>query len=334
MAHDLDESLGFPALAFTGSRDGIWHKLGQSIDLEAVRIGRALSGREIFALAGCAFTVRKVALEFPANGEMQVYPDRFAHVRNDTHKAVGMGSEGYQLVQPDDLRMALEQYQEVDPRFEFTTVGALNGGKRIWAQLRFNGDVTIGGDAHKAHLLASTSFDAGSSTTMQGSVTRVVCKNTIQAAFGEKAPVIRMRHSGKFDAERARRELAAICKGFDHFKAMGDALASHVMGGDMLSAFLRDVLDIPADAKCEEVSTRKKNQRQSIINAMLISATERNVKDCENIDAFTALQGVTRYVDHERDADDTESRLFGSGAALKAKAMGLLMPLIKDMVAA
>ena len=328
MAHDLDMSLGFPALAFAGSRDSIWHKLGQSVDEQETKIGRKLTAAEWFKLAGCDYTVRKVALEFSADGEMQVYPDRFAHVRNDTHKPVGMGSSGYQLVQPVDLQITLEQYQSVDSRFEFTTVGSLNDGKRIWAQLQFNGEMTVAGDAHKAHLLASTSFDSGSSTTFQGAMTRVVCANTIAAAFGESAPVIRIRHSGVFSPERARKELAALCQGFDKFKVMGDALAQRKMAPEELGFFLGDVLDIPRDATKNEVSTRKQNQRQAIIDALRISCSERGLLEREPVDAFTTLQALTRYVDHGRDADDTESRLFGSGAALKAKAMALLVPLV------
>jgi hypothetical protein len=46
------------------------------------------------------------------------------------------------------------------------------------------------------------------------------------------------------------------------------------------------------------------------------------------------LQAITRYVDHDRNNDDTEGRLFGSGAALKDKALGLLLPMIADKVAA
>ena len=67
--------------------------------------------------------------------------------------------------------------------------------------------------------------------------------------------------------------------------------------------------------------------RQAIIDALRVSCTERNLPEREPVDAFTTLQALTRYVDHTRDSDDTESRLFGSGAALKAKGMALLAAL-------
>ena len=347
MSANLDQTLGFVALAFTGARSGIWHGTGQSIDAKATELGRPLTLEEIWSLAGCNFDVAKVPLVVDLAGaqydhlepakRMLAYPDRFAHVRVDTGAALGIGSDQYQLVKPADIRDTFAHYLEADDRFAITTVGALDGGRRIWAQAQFEGEHTVAGDRHKRHLLMSTTFDSTSATVLQGSETRVVCENTIRVALGEAAPVVRVRHSTKFDMVRARKELAAIAAGFDTYKAMGDALATRKLASEELAGFLRDVLDIPRDAKPDDVSTRKKNQRQAIIDALLISANERGL-DAYSVkrgdtDAFTALQAVTRYVDHERDADDTENRLFGSGAALKEKALGLLMPMIADKVA-
>jgi hypothetical protein len=107
------------------------------------------------------------------------------------------------------------------------------------------------------------------------------------------------------------------------------------MSPDELRFFIRDALDIPVDAKPDDVSTRKKNQRAAIIEALMVSADERN-QAVKTMDAFTAFQGLTRYVDHERDVDDTEGRLFGSGAGLKDKALSFLMamPALAEKVAA
>lgn len=342
MSANLDTSLGFVALAFTGPRSKIWHRTGNSIDEKQIELGRPLTFDEIWALAGCAFTVDKVPLivnlagarydHIEAGKRMLAYPDRFAHVRADTGMPVGMGSDVYKLVQPSDIRDTFHGYIAADPRFNLTTVGALNGGKRIWAQAEFNGEQVVAGDKHRRHLLMSTTFDTSAPTRLQGSETRVVCENTIRVAMGEHAPIVNVRHTARFDADKARKDLAQIAAGFDAFKVMGDALAQAVLPKNELAEFLRDVLDIPRDAKPDDVSTRKKNQRQAIIDAMMISANERAVSDLNQLDAFTALQGVTRYVDHSRDLGDDENRLFGSGAALKDKALGLLLPRIKDKV--
>jgi phage/plasmid-like protein (TIGR03299 family) len=333
MSANLDTTLGFVALAFTGPMSQIWHKSGQSIDAEVARVGRPLTLVETFKLGGADYHVVKRDLEYSHDGVMHPYPDRFAHVRVDTGAPVGMGSGKYKLVQPADIQATLAQYIEADPRFSLTTVGALDEGKRIWAQLQFDGTYEVAGDKHKRHLLLSTTFDASASTVGKMSTTRVVCENTFNGALDEAAPQINIRHNATFSADKARRDLSVIAQGFEAYKAMGDALALTTLTREQLSAFIRDVLDIPADAKKEDVSTRKLNQRQAIIDALLISANER-AQGIDAVDAFTALQAITRYVDHDRNDDDTESRLFGSGAALKDKALGLLLPMIADKVAA
>jgi phage/plasmid-like protein (TIGR03299 family) len=335
MSANLDTTLGFVALAFTGPRSKIWHGTGNSVDAKVAELGRSLTIEEWATLSGSDFTVEARPLFYTdATGLRHDYPDRFANVRADTDAALGLVSDRYSLVQPLDVQETFAAIISADDRFQLTTMGSLDGGKRVWAQAEFTGEQTIAGDRHRAKLLMSTTFDTTSPTRLQGCMERVVCENTIRVAMGEHAPTVDVRHNTKFDRDTAIKKLAKIAEGFAQFKLIGDALAQTVMGADAVSAFIRGMLDIPVDAKKEDVSTRKHNQRQAIIDAMLISCHERDVSGAANIDAFTALQAITRYVDHDRDASNTSNRLFGSGAAFKDKALGLLMPLIKDRVAA
>jgi phage/plasmid-like protein (TIGR03299 family) len=259
MSANLDETLGFVALAFVGPRSKIWHGTGQSVDAKVLELGRALTIDEWSALSGTNFSVEKVpvlvtlaASQYdhiePAR-RMLPYPDRFATVRTDTGAPLGLVSDRYQLVQPGVIQETFGALLAVDDRFALTTMGSLDSGRRIFAQATFNGEQTIGGDAHRAKLLMSTTFDTSSCTRLQGCSERVVCENTIRVAMGENAPIVDVRHSAKFDREKAVKQLAKIAEGFAAYKQIGDALAAHVMAKDQLSAFIRGVLDIPLDAK-------------------------------------------------------------------------------------
>ena len=335
MSANLDKTLGFVALAFIGPRSKIWHGTGQSVDAKVAELGRALTIEDWATLSGTSFTVEARPLSYVgADGLLTEYPNRFANVRTDTSAALGLVSTRYNLVQPLDVQSTFADLIGVDERFAITTMGSLDGGKRIFAQATFAGEQSVAGDRHVAKLLMSTTFDTTSPTRLQGCMERVVCENTIRVAMGENAPIVNVRHSTKYDRDLALKQLAKIAAGFAQYKQIGDALAGFIMPKEALSAFIRGVLDIPIDAEQKDVSTRKQNQRQAIIDAMLISCNERAVTATSGIDAFTALQAITRYVDHDRDAGNTENRLFGSGAALKDKALGLLMPMIKDRVAA
>jgi hypothetical protein len=96
-------------------------------------------------------------------------------------------------------------------------------------------------------------------------------------------------------------------------------------------------LDIPADAKPADISTRKQNIARDLVGAYNATKVERN---STQDDVWSALQAVTRYVDHDRTvrgSDGTpdsllasrfEAGTWGSGDDLKGKALGLLLPMV------
>jgi hypothetical protein len=179
-----------------------------------------------------------------------------------------------------------------------------------------------------------------------------VCNNTFDASMVDRRSEVRTRHNTSFNHEQVGRELARIAQGFSTFKAVGDALAQNHMAGDEVSRFFKTLLDIPfnpetGQTKEDEVSTRKQNQFADLRTAYAKTATET-----EKGTAWCAFNAVTRYVDHDRSTrtigahsgQDARERAgaqaeaqfasaqFGSGASMKAQAMALLMPRVKDKV--
>jgi phage/plasmid-like protein (TIGR03299 family) len=334
MAHEIDMTHGRANIAFIGSRNDVWHKLG-------TEMAPGMSLDEWKRLAGLDWhTVKTPAFhQLPATGEFVRVPGWCYQSRSDTLAPLGYTSEAsYKSHQPGDLLEFVYRYTEVDDRFVMDVAGSLNGGGRIWATARFNGDIDVAGSKHVARLLASTSYDTTTATWARGCMTRAVCSNTLAAAFGEKAPAIRVAHSKHFDKVQAGRDLAAVAQSFEQFKQIGDALGVVAMADTEVSAMFKKLLDIPHDAKKDDLSTRKWNQfceLRSAYSRTVAEGTERGT-------AWTALNAITRYVDHDRSSrngDSPESARFasaqwGSGAAMKAEAWALLMPMIKDRVAA
>jgi phage/plasmid-like protein (TIGR03299 family) len=248
-------------------------------------------------------------------------------------------SDVYKPHQNLELYETVRQYVDVDPEhWRITTLGALGNGARVYFSAEYNGkDHTVGGDKFKFYLLSTTSHDMTGASTFQGSTIRVVCQNTFHAATAHPKGLIKVRHNTKFDKARAGNELAEIIKSFDTFKVVGDSMARVHMAQDAVVTYFKSLLDIPFDAKRDDISTRKLNQYETLFTAYrstLAEGTDQTV--------WAAFNGATRFVDHERatrggdnvsDARFASSQ-FGSGAALKAKAWDLLLPLVKDKVAA
>jgi phage/plasmid-like protein (TIGR03299 family) len=336
MAHNIDMTNGRANMAFIGNRNDIWHRLGQqmpanaSIDDWARQAGlnwEAIKVPAIASLNGAQFD------HIPAAKRFVEVEDRNFIVRSDNGHPLGYVSDRYQPVQPREVLDWFQRYIAVDDRFALDVAGSLKSGEIIWATATFNGGLDIAGDKHVARVLMTTTFDGTGSTINRGCMTRVVCNNTLDIALVEKGATIRTRHSTRFDAGKVGRELAQVAKGFAQYKAVGDALAQAEMAKDQVSNFFKQVLDIPFDAKQDDISTRKLNQFRSLSQAYKTSVRE----GAPDGSAWAALNAITRYVDHDRTSGSDEQKFlsaeFGSGAAMKEQAMGLLLPLIKDKVA-
>ena len=195
----------------------------------------------------------------------------------------------------------------------------------------------MAGENHAMRVLMSTTYDATGATINQATAIRTVCQNTLRIAHADTRAQIKTRHSTRFDAAKVGRELAQLAQGFAQFKAIGDAMATVEMSAQDVSNFFKTMLEIPFDAKKEDVSTRKLNQFADLSRAYSTSVREGAEKNT----VWSALQAITRYADHDRsvvkgnqseDVARFSSAQFGAGDQIKGKAMEILMPLVKDKV--
>ena len=343
MSANLDMSNGRANIAFTGSRKSIWHRMGQelapgqSMDVWAEQAGLNWHAVKVPAYADLS-PLPTVGENYLRSNGMCPVEDRYFNARSDNGHILGGAclSSRHENVQPRELLDFFDRYISVDDRFAMSVAGSLGKGETVWATASFNGGIEIAGDMHQAYLLASTTFDGSGATTIQGTITRVVCNNTLNVAHADNRAVVKVRHSTKFEPARAAKQLAEMAKSFEVYKLMGDALAQAELSREQVADFFKDMLDIPRDAKADQVSTRKQNQYRD-----LAISYQRSVNEgAPESSGWAMLQAVTRYVDHSRSTrggdDESQSRFesanFGSGDTLKGKAMGLLMPRIKDRV--
>jgi phage/plasmid-like protein (TIGR03299 family) len=335
MAHNIENRDGVYSFAFTGERSEIWHRVGNELPMDA-------SEGEWIAASGFDYRVEKVPAIASLNGpefdhiapELRfVETDKRFTVRQDNGHVLGIAGEGYQTVQPYDIWAWFRDCITTDDRFHIDAAGVLGSGERLWMTARFNGSLDVAGDRHIPRLLMSTSFDASQATRNEATMTRVVCQNTLRAAHMNAKALIKTRHNTKFDGRQVHRELGQIAQSFVEYKALGDAMAQTAMTRDSVQSFFATLLGVAPDAKAADISTRTKNIAQDLAASYRRTQSERNT---QRDDVWTALQAVTRYVDHDRTvrnaANETVGRFdsgtFGSGDAMKGKAINLLFPLV------
>lgn len=323
MSAYLDMTNDRANIAFLGSRNDVWHRMGQemklgmSIDDWAREAGL---GHEV--IKAPAYAHLEGAQFAHLDDQIQRVAGRSFLTRTDNGKPLGICSDRYKIVQPREVLDWFQRYMSVDDRFQLDVAGSLGNGETIWATATFREKLNVAGDAHLARVLMTTTYDGTGATINQGTMTRVVCNNTLDVAVSDKRAVIKTRHNTIFDAEKVSKELATIAQGFSAYKAMGEAMAQHQMARDQIQKFFENMLDIKEDA---EVSTRKTNQLEKVEAAYETSIAE----GAQRNSAWAALNAITRYVDHDRSTGKSDAKAFvatqfGSGKLFKDKAVTAL----------
>jgi phage/plasmid-like protein (TIGR03299 family) len=333
MAHDLNFENGRFSIAFSGSREDVWHRHGQE-HME----GKSM--QEWLAAANLDFHVAQADARAVLNNEVVQAPGYFNY-NQKTGAIYAHVSDRYKVFQPNDMAAFFEQFVGVSDDWQMSVMGKLGAGQQIWMTATYRNSLEIAGDKHQAYLLASTTFDTTGATIVKPTCTRVVCRNTFNAAMADSRALVKVRHNTTFNKDRVTKQIADMTRGIAQYKAMGDSMATCKMTEKQVSDFFKQLLGIPFEAKQDDISTRKLNQFNDLARAYKTSVQDEGAP---RETAWAALQAVTRYVDHDRSARATDktgdtddaarfaSANFGSGETLKGQAFNLLMPLIKDKV--
>lgn len=246
MAHEITERAnGMSEMAFAGPRAAIWHGLGQNMTDDA-------SFEDWKVSAGMDWEVHESTVDYKAvNALGQVeslsIPEKRVLFRSDTKEALGIVSNDFKIVQPEQVieffRDLVEQHG-----FKLSTAGTLFGGRRFWALADVGkSDTVIDTDRIDGHLLLTTAVDGTMSTQARFTSTRVVCNNTLSIALkGASArPVIRVTHKRDFDPDAVKIDLKLIDEGWANFMKNMRGLVNKRMSAKQTREFFEEQLFNP-----------------------------------------------------------------------------------------
>lgn len=333
MAHMIDVSTGKAAMAYIGETP--WHGLGQAL----------IPGSTIEAWtqqAGLGYTVLEspVKYETPATTEPQVWNARKVLHRSDNGAPLAVVSNSYNVVQPREIMEFFRKLTDLGG-FELETAGALSDGRRVWALARVSeGAPIVDRDIVRPYLLLGTSYDGTMATVAKFTAIRVVCNNTITAAVGGYAggrvikgeaetdkgylsSAVRVLHSERFDPEAVRLCLGVVASAWERFLVDSRKLASVPMGGLEADNFIRELLEPYHTSKKPIEESKAYREIVRLFNGAAIGS---NISGVQNT-RWGMLNAVTELIDHSRGRSNNtriESAWFGTGAAIKARAVDML----------
>ena len=327
MSDMIDNTKGFDAIAYRGQTP--WHGKGYSIQ-------DGDSTDTIIEKAGLGYNVKASPVSFVCSdsgvGPIYSFPNRNVLYRDDTGHPLGILAKGYKIVQP---RVVVDFFAKILEREGATleVVGALDGGRRVWALAKLNLAVAdiFDGDIVEPYLLCATSYDGSLSTTVKATGIRVVCHNTITAAIGyggegqseadRNGGTIRVSHSRDFDPDKTRIDMGVTVNAWERFLFVSRRLARTKIDEGFVHGFLEALLpkaelDKPVEGTKAYITIQALYAGQGMGADLSGSAGT----------AWGLLNAVTQFADFERGNPGKRlgSAWFGSGDGLKSRAMYLL----------
>lgn len=351
MAHMLESARD---IAYAGKTP--WHGLGTSMpaaaDLDQWRIA---AGLDWTAEKRQAYFSLRTQDQFgnPKNTPEPV-EDRWALVRSDSQRCLGLVSTRYHVVQP---KQVIEFYRDLSETAGFTleTAGCLAGGKRIWALAKTPNSLRIKGqDQIDGYLLLATSYDGTMSTQARFTSVRVVCQNTLSLSLRDSSDnFISVPHNTQFDADRIKAKLGIAGETWSQFEEVTNKLAETAWSEEAAVEYFHRVLgDSAFSLRGGKLQPTAKTKQLFNLVANGRGSELRSAQGTY----WGLVNAVTEYVDHHsgtkatrgaavhgtgsesRSKAQRDNRLnsawFGTGAATKRKALQVAMEMADIQVAA
>lgn len=318
-------------------------------------VGEFISGSEMQKAAGLDYSLEKVSVR-PVDTE-SIVRGLFAIRRTDTRECLSGTGVGkvYEILQPSKMFDFGDAIRETDPGSQWETAGSLFGGRRIWGLIRLNGETTVNRSGRRAvekalkldksapYALVSTTFDGTQRTIVQHTSIRVVCWNTMSAAFEDKSAQYAIRHTGTQEArmKEAAKALGHAIEWQTEWSETAQKLADTGMTNKEARTFFAMLLtETETPDEAAEIYTEYKGRKLENFKetgGLLVELFNNGTGNLGQ-DRYDALNAVTEYVDRERARirqfkgktqamrldSALDSSQFGNGAKMKQRAVRLL----------
>lgn len=314
MAHDIT---GDKAMVYAGETP--WHGLG-------TKLPRNGTWDEIHKAAGF-YTAKAVPIYANVGGASVLVPDAKGIVRADKVGSDGflatVGSK-YEIIQFEDLaRAGVTASQGVEAIWH--TAGTLGQkGERGWllAELPERFKIKVDGDPSEIRpfVLLTTAHDGSGSAILANVATRVVCRNTLGIALGERGGArwsIRHTTNAMQYLEEAGRAFRAQCARMEKFGQLANALARTRLKDQDFENALAVAVPIPDDGENHPRLLAKRDAIRA--NRENFTGVAPKIKGT----AWGDIQAFTELLDWPKgytgaDPKRAESQALGESAVAKA----------------
>lgn len=217
---------------------------GRSIFEGQNSVAEAPNIEDAIKLAGLDWTVSKRQVGFfnagnnPDEDDFLPIPEQYAVMRDTDDRFFGFVGDRYKPLQNTEVFSFVDELMGNGVRIE--TAGMFYNG-RIWVQGRTQDSKIIMGDKIDPYVVFTTSHDGKHG--INGCITpiRVICQNTLNAAFKKADRVWRITHNGDLQAKitEARKTLLHIDAYMDEMENFAETSQQVKISDDAIHGFIK-----------------------------------------------------------------------------------------------
>jgi len=327
MAHNIHLNEQTGKHSFFSVKEKAWHGLGQVVQDYP-------TSREAITFAGLDYTVEKRKLftmnSKNENPEIEV-SDFYATVRTDTDDILGVVGKNYEVMQNADAFSFFDAIVGGDDGIQYETAGALGKGERIFITAKLPGYIKVGSDdLIEKYLFLTTSHDGFGSIMAAFTPVRIVCNNTLNAAFRNCSNAIKIRHTfnAKQRLEEAHKVMGISYRLSEYLEAGFNQWSKVRITDKQVMKLIqlamvpnKEVLKNLNEGLLDEISTCYKNMCDSVYEYAMSSPGQQTETTKGTL--FGAYNSVTGYFQNLRNYKSGEAKikslLFGGTAQLRTQ---------------
>lgn len=203
--------------SFFSVKEKAWHKLGQvvenyptseqaikyaGLDYQVVKSPLFTNGLDVTKEETSTSFIDDDGIFQLATADQEI-ENFYATTRTDTKQALGVVGKYYQVVQNTEAFAFFDAIVGGGNGILYETAGALGKGERIFITAKLPSYIRVGNsdDVIENYIFLTNSHDGTGSITAAFTPVRIVCQNTLNAAFRNMTNVVRIRHTGSAEAK-------------------------------------------------------------------------------------------------------------------------------------
>ena len=292
-----------------------WHNLGKPVSND-------LTPEQMLEAASLDWNVEKLPMYIEVGGELIDTGSR-ALVRDKDARVLSVVSDTWQPCQNLEAFSFFNDFV-ASGHMEMHTAGSLKNGEWVWALAKLNeGFDLFGGDLVEGYLLFSNPHQFGKCITIQTTMTRVCCRNTIAVALSENSKYrVKVNHSRAFDGDVVKQVLGISKNHLTSYKEKASFLGSKRYNEEDVVEYFSRVFG---------VNEKKDEPRLAGKKAMELVDTQPGTEFAPG--TFWQLYNATTYFcnfEASRNLDNRAySLLYGANRDINLKALSTALEMAK-----